>query len=507
MKRPSLLKSLQNLNQSPKILWGSLTFLFAVLSLYLFYRDAQFIFDERSQRLYQTSEVVAQLLPQNTLEEAALAKDQNLPVLALLSETLLTLRDQLKLKGDLSLIHRENQSFRLVSSTDPDRQLGDTFALSPKLERSAIGRRFADEFEWNASATTAMAVLPLGESELFLVTQSHEGSIFFRIANLAFHYLLLIGGLGILFSAWVMMQHQQLRRRLDRAEMLISQIFENSQSRFAILDSTGHLTLANPALLNELDLSFDEVEGLSPFEPNDVFNILPIDQSMEDLLKKTKEKRSFRAKVRILGGAKNDRPAEILFLFQDTTRELLLLIEDLRPAAFSEVTGSSLEAGEFVDSETGIPKFSFLKSMLETQWEEFRKSESCLLFVDLDDFQSLQKQHGSELASNLIREFAHYLKKFFRHSDLVVRLKQDQFLILLPKTKLGSASTIANNLLAQAKASNQDRALFSVGVAPLHELDHFDDWVARAYAAVKNAKLAGKGCVEVQTADAIQIEA
>jgi diguanylate cyclase (GGDEF)-like protein len=316
-----------------------------------------------------------------------------------------------------------------------------------------------------------------------------------------------VGGLGLLLVSWIVMQHHHLKRRLQRAEDLISQIFEHSHSRFAILDSTLHLSLANPSLLQYLNASFEEVEGLSPFQPNEVFSILPIDQAPEELDRKLRSLRSLRVKVRILGKEHIDRYAELQFLYQAESREHLVLVDDLKAASFSEVTEASLESGDFIDAETGIPHFSFLKSQMETRWEEIRKTESCLLYIDLDDFKFLEREHGTLVASNLIREFAQYLRKFFRSSDLVVRLKQDEFLVLLPQTTLSAASTIAENLLAKAKASNQDRALFSVGVAPLNTLDHFDDWVARAYAAVKNAKLAGKGRVEVQTADAIQIEA
>jgi len=460
----------------------------------------------RSEVLYQTSQLLAQLLPSEDLTFAGIAKNEGEGVFGRLNERLIQSREDLNLKGELLIVQRAGDEFRFIAGTQPERRLGDIVVLGEKLQKAAIGLRYGSEFDWAGSRSKFMTVAPLKTENLFLAIRSQESGLFFQVAGLLLHYFVLIGGLVLLFAAWNLINTQSLRRDLLRATGVTQDIFENSQSRLAFLDSTAHFSSANPAFLNHYQVSLEDIVSLSPFKPNEIFNLLPLDQDLDSLVEKARSGRNFRAKVKVLSGADQIGHAEVLFFYQKASREYLVMFEAFK-TDLKEITEGTSETGDFTDKETGLPQFNYLRSQLETNWTEFRKKESCLLYIDLDDFKELQDQYGKDATGKLLREFGQFLRKFFRASDLVVRMKEDQFLVLLPQTSLAGAQTIANNLLEKAKASNQDRALFSMGIAPVASEDSLEDWIARSYAALKNAKLSGKGRLEVQQITDLEIEA
>jgi len=496
---------LSRFGRRPKFWWGALTSVFIVLAFFLFTRDLQSLLAGRSEVLYQTSQLLAQLLPAEDLTFAGVAKNENESVFGRLNDRLIQAREDLNLKGELLIVQRAGDEYRFVAGTQPERRLGDSVILGDPLEKAVKGLRYGSEFDWEGSRSKFMTVAPLKAENLFLVMRSQESALFFQVAGLLLHYFVLMGGLTLLFVAWNLIHTQGVRKELARANNLVEDIFENSNARLAILDSTAHFSSANPAFLDHYQISLQDVMSLSPFKPNEIFNVLPLDQDLESLVEKARSGRNFRAKVKVLSGVDYIGHAEVLFFYQKLTREYLLLFESLK-TDLKEITEGTSETGDFTDPETGLPQFNYLRSQLETNWDEFKKKESCLLYIDLDDFKELEGQYGKEATSKLLREFGQFLRKFFRTSDLVVRIKDDQFVVLLSQTSLASAETIANNLLQKAKASNQDRALFSMGIAPLSLDDSLEDWIARAYAALKNAKLSGKGRFEVQKASDLEIE-
>jgi diguanylate cyclase (GGDEF)-like protein len=104
------------------------------------------------------------------------------------------------------------------------------------------------------------------------------------------------------------------------------------------------------------------------------------------------------------------------------------------------------------------------------------KDEVAILFIDLDDFKSINDHQGHQAGDKLLVQVAHDLKQAVRASDVVARLGGDEFGVLLPSIRrIEDAELVANKVLAslqqvpedgsQSNAARRWSVKASVGVA------------------------------------------
>ena len=125
------------------------------------------------------------------------------------------------------------------------------------------------------------------------------------------------------------------------------------------------------------------------------------------------------------------------------------------------------------------------------------------LFVDLDDFKSVNDQHGHEAGDRVLRELAARMENAVAGSDyLVVRWGGDEFLIVMPSTDAAAAEAVADRLVALAACGNESITVgMTIGVATTYGQDDLDELVRSAGSATAAGKKEGKGCVRTHHAD------
>ncbi len=72
---------------------------------------------------------------------------------------------------------------------------------------------------------------------------------------------------------------------------------------------------------------------------------------------------------------------------------------------------------------------------------------ACFLMMDLNDFKSINDKYGHPVGDRTLREFADFLKKEVRSTDIVARLGGDEFAILLFNTNLENGKLISEKIL------------------------------------------------------------
>lgn len=194
----------------------------------------------------------------------------------------------------------------------------------------------------------------------------------------------------------------------------------------------------------------------------------------------------------------------LLKKLSDTNRELLHTNEQLRDQSLR-------------DSLTGLFNHSCFQHTLAQLCAQAVRSERplSLLFIDLDDFKSINDTYGHTAGDQVLKEMGWLLdsqqttKRLSRSSDVAARYGGEEFALILPDTSLEGALTAAERvrhrvmslLLLPELAALADRKLSltcSIGVAtfPLHSTDP-SGLVAAADAAVYVAKRSGKNCVRM----------
>ena len=114
-----------------------------------------------------------------------------------------------------------------------------------------------------------------------------------------------------------------------------------------------------------------------------------------------------------------------------------------------------------------------------------------LLVLDVDDFSGLNARIGRAGADAVLVQLARQLRAAVRTADIVCRIGQDEFGVILPESEAGGAELLAKRIaraVAARPADDGSAVRLSVGVSDLRPGDHEADLVRRADDALGKAK-------------------
>jgi diguanylate cyclase (GGDEF)-like protein len=123
---------------------------------------------------------------------------------------------------------------------------------------------------------------------------------------------------------------------------------------------------------------------------------------------------------------------------------------------------------------------------------EFDGRPMSVALLDLDDFKGYNDHFGHQAGDRLLKEVSAAWQAILRMSDVLARIGGDEFAVLLPGCSLETAAQIAERLRAAVPAAN-----CSVGVASWDRIETVEELLARADAALYEAKEGGRGQVVV----------
>lgn len=138
--------------------------------------------------------------------------------------------------------------------------------------------------------------------------------------------------------------------------------------------------------------------------------------------------------------------------------------------------------------------------------------ECHFLLIDLDDFKRVNDRHGWEWGDRLLEAVAEALADTFRGSDFVARVGGDEFLVLLPATRLAAALELARRVRTALGKVEIDtgasvlRCRASLGVARLPEsARNVSEAIAVVGGAVRRSKKRGKDAISVDAATSLDV--
>lgn len=107
---------------------------------------------------------------------------------------------------------------------------------------------------------------------------------------------------------------------------------------------------------------------------------------------------------------------------------------------------SNLEKIAMRDYLTGLPNKSYFNELFKKEWVRGKRSgeKISLLIIDIDGTKRFNEQYGREAGDDCFIELSRRLQNIVqRPADLLARLDQDDFIILLPNTSEEGVKTLA----------------------------------------------------------------
>jgi diguanylate cyclase (GGDEF)-like protein len=157
------------------------------------------------------------------------------------------------------------------------------------------------------------------------------------------------------------------------------------------------------------------------------------------------------------------------------------------------------------DGLTGLYNRHYAMRYLPQIWEEARLAQQPLsaLMLDIDHFKVVNDEHGHDVGDNILQQFAGILRLFCRRTDIICRFGGEEFLIILPDTRLDTAIQVAERIRATLASRNLVTAglalalTVSIGVAE-NQAQHksVEALIKSADQALYRAKRTGRNRVE-----------
>ena len=198
------------------------------------------------------------------------------------------------------------------------------------------------------------------------------------------------------------------------------------------------------------------------------------------------------------------------------------LQDELRSARRElEEKQKQLEEQSITDALTGLRNRRFFDERLA---EEFQRAQRyadpvSLMMIDLDHFKDVNDRHGHPAGDHVLREAAGLIRGSIRDPDICARYGGEEFAVILPKTHMSGALTVAERVWRElgqkvyrpgSEGQHVDvKVTASIGIAfyPSKDITGPDLLLKYADAALYNAKRSGRNTICLYQAQAYRYDA
>lgn len=315
------------------------------------------------------------------------------------------------------------------------------------------------------------------------------------------------------------------RKRAEEELQLAAIVYESSSEAMMVTDRSNLIIAVNPAFEELTGYTADEVMGRDPKMLSSGLHDKAFYQAMwhdintigfwQGELQDKRKNGEIYTKLLTINTIKNSRGQvdRHVAVFYDITRR-------------KETEELIWKQANF-DTLTNLPNRRLLRDRLEHLMASSKRSHlNCaLMFLDLDNFKSLNDKHGHEAGDLLLMEVARRISHCVREADTVGRFGGDEFMVLLGEldesrtASAAEAGSIAEKIRAalaepyfieirhagEMETTIEHHCTTSIGIAVFinHE-NSPEDIVKRADMAMYEAKHAGRNQIRVYEAPACE---
>lgn len=157
------------------------------------------------------------------------------------------------------------------------------------------------------------------------------------------------------------------------------------------------------------------------------------------------------------------------------------------------------------DGLTGLFNHSVTQDLLMREVARARRNAQPLAvaLLDIDHFKQVNDRYGHQVGDRVLKSLARLLRQRLRATDVIGRYGGEEFLIVMPDTRAGSAAMVINSLrerfahIEHQREGEPLRVTFSAGIAEWHMGLDAGALIEKADAALYQAKYNGRNQVVV----------
>lgn len=262
----------------------------------------------------------------------------------------------------------------------------------------------------------------------------------------------------------------ELNLAIDNAEKL-SQVLDDTSNEVYVIDVENYkITQTNSVATRNLGYGKAEIKGKALYDFWEDQSRLEFDDYAETLKTSKKAIQVFEAFQKRKNGTVYPVKIKLkLLTFRDSSA-LVAIVRDLTEFRQME---SKMKRMAFFDPLTNLPNRNMINDRIKLALahSDRNKQKFALLFLDMDDFKTVNDTLGHSAGDELLKQVAKRLTGLLRGEDTVARIGGDEFVILLSGLKDGNYSTVlAERIIETLKPifkidDNELYASFSIGVA------------------------------------------
>jgi diguanylate cyclase (GGDEF)-like protein/PAS domain S-box-containing protein len=312
---------------------------------------------------------------------------------------------------------------------------------------------------------------------------------------------------GLVLAAVVTVrQYITLRRArmADRArrktEARLGWLVRNSSDFIMAVDTSGALDYVSPSVERLLGKSSAELIG------NPLTNFAHPDDAagLSTLLSKALSTpgTSFTGEWRVQQADESWLPVETVASSANGDVETSGVVLNTRDLKERKALEQKLTFQAFHDPLTRLANRSLFRERVEHALDRRNSADIAVLFIDLDNFKTINDSLGHAAGDHVLVETAHRVRSTLRAEDTAARLGGDEFAVLLEEADVTCAARIAERIRVSLGTpfwvlGQEVFVSASIGIAMREDGDNAGDLLRNADVAMYTAKTKGKARFEI----------
>lgn len=169
------------------------------------------------------------------------------------------------------------------------------------------------------------------------------------------------------------------------------------------------------------------------------------------------------------------------------------------------IAAEKLEIAVMTDTLTGLKNRHYFNQKIQEDLERILRygTNLSILMIDIDHFKRINDTYGHAVGDEVLKKVSSELQSHLRRIDLIARWGGEEFIVLLPETKLDEAVIVAEKLREKVEAlifKNDEVITISIGASMITKSETIESLIKRADEALYHAKKQGRNRVCVSGA-------